>query len=43
MHEGNVCKGDLFPDGITNGAEWYDVPGNEIPVFVVSPTLYLFF
>ena len=22
-----VIKGDNFPGGITNGAQWYDVPG----------------
>ena len=27
MHKGNVCPGDNFPGGITNGAEWYDVAG----------------
>ena len=27
MHEGNSCKEDNFPEGITNGAYWYDVPG----------------
>lgn len=26
MHEGKSCS-DKFPGGITNGAEWYDVPG----------------
>jgi carboxypeptidase D len=26
MHLGNHC-GDKFTDGITNGAQWYDVPG----------------
>ena len=24
MKTGNVCKGDHFPGGITNGAAWYD-------------------
>ncbi|XP_067684519.1 carboxypeptidase D-like [Haliotis asinina] len=29
MHEGNICDDDNFvaDRGITNGAEWYDVPG----------------
>jgi carboxypeptidase D len=27
MHTGHVCLDDFFPKGITNGAEWYDVPG----------------
>jgi len=28
MHKtGNRC-GDYFTEGITNGAHWYDVPGN---------------
>lgn len=27
MKKGNVCQDDDFPGGITNGAEWYDVPG----------------
>ena len=27
MHKGNLCQGDNFTDGITNGAFWYDVPG----------------
>ena len=26
MHKGNLCN-DHFSDGITNGAQWYDVPG----------------
>ncbi|XP_076452817.1 carboxypeptidase D-like isoform X2 [Babylonia areolata] len=27
MHKSNICPGDNFPGGITNGAHWYDVPG----------------
>jgi len=27
MHKGNICPGDNFSGGVTNGAEWYDVPG----------------
>jgi len=27
MHKGNICPGDNFPGGVTNGAQWYDVPG----------------
>ena len=27
MKRGNICPGDNFQDGITNGAQWYDVPG----------------
>lgn len=27
MHQGNLCPGDHFPGGVTNGAQWYDVPG----------------
>jgi carboxypeptidase D len=26
MHRGDSCR-DNFPNGITNGAKWYDVPG----------------
>ena len=27
MRTGTVCPDDNFPNGITNGAHWYDVPG----------------
>ncbi|XP_069160627.1 carboxypeptidase D isoform X4 [Procambarus clarkii] len=27
MPRGNLCPGDNFPGGITNGANWYDVEG----------------
>ena len=27
MKRGNLCPGDNFPGGVTNGAQWYDVPG----------------
>ena len=27
MKTGHACSDDNFPGGITNGAEWYDVPG----------------
>ncbi|KAK4878716.1 hypothetical protein RN001_011222 [Aquatica leii] len=27
MKKGNVCKGDHFSDGVTNGAYWYEVHG----------------
>lgn len=27
MKSGHVCLDDFFPQGITNGAFWYDVPG----------------
>ena len=27
MKRGNLCPGDNFAGGITNGAQWYDVPG----------------
>jgi len=27
MFRGNICPGDDFAGGVTNGAQWYDVPG----------------
>lgn len=27
MAGGRSCPGDNFPGGVTNGAQWYDVPG----------------
>jgi len=27
MYRGNICPGDDFVGGVTNGAQWYDVPG----------------
>ncbi|GIY90390.1 hypothetical protein CEXT_552002 [Caerostris extrusa] len=33
MHKGNVCQDDDFTGGITNGAEWYDVPGKGMQDF----------
>ena len=27
MHLGNICPGDNFLGGVSNGAQWYDVPG----------------
>lgn len=29
MHKGKACDGE-FPEGISNGAFWYDVRGNQI-------------
>jgi len=31
----HVCHGDNFGNGITNGAHWYDVTGNEIIYIVI--------
>lgn len=28
--QGTECRGDFFPDGVTNGAEWYAVSGNTL-------------
>lgn len=33
MHTGHVCVGENFPEGITNGAKWYDVPGKLMTHF----------
>lgn len=27
MHAGDACKPDYFPNGIVNGAKWYEVKG----------------
>ena len=34
MHKGELCNGDRFPGGITNGAHWYDVPGGNIMISI---------
>lgn len=35
MHQGHPCEdlypNDYFKDGITNGAQWYSVPGMLTP------------
>ena len=36
MYKGNLCAGDNFRNGVTNGAEWYDVKG-EIGGFLSLP------
>lgn len=44
MHEGHPCKDlyseDFFQDGITNGAQWYSVPGE--PTLLHSLSLYFY-
>ena len=47
MARGVACDPrDNFPGGVTNGAQWYDVPGgmqvDEIIVFLVASTATLF-
>lgn len=27
MHAGDACKPEVFPNGIVNGAKWYEVKG----------------
>lgn len=34
MHQGNLCIGDNFRGGVTNGAFWYDVKGKFLGVTV---------
>ena len=33
MHLEQPCNGDTFEGGITNGADWYDVPGGNLYIF----------
>ena len=39
MHLEQPCNGDTFEGGITNGADWYDVPGGNYTYLGVSPNL----
>ncbi len=39
MHNGNDCPGEYFAGGITNGAEWYDVPGTLLSLFQIFVNL----
>ena len=37
MHEnGRKCNEDKFEDGVTNGADWYNVMGKLTVVFVAQ-------
>ena len=44
MHLEQPCNGDTFEGGITNGADWYDVPGGNYKLYhnVSSVVEYLY-
>lgn len=43
MHLNNKkCDEDQFVDGVTNGAEWYDVPGMYIVSIFLTHSHYTY-